>query len=59
MKFLHSYAAFALIILGVVGLVGLQLTGFTVVNILLVIPLVLILTGTVLYVWGQKNESRY
>ena len=46
-------------LLGVAMLAVLHLTGFTIVNTLLLVPLVLILSGLILSVWSAKRESRY
>ena len=59
MKFLRKYGGIALMLLGVAVLAALHLTGFTIVNQLLLVPLVLILAGLILSVWSVKRESRY
>lgn len=45
--------------LGVVLLAAEFFLHFTMVNILLLAPLMIIVLGIVAYVWGQKRESRY
>lgn len=53
------YLGLCLILCGVVMLNVLYLTHFTVVNILLLIPMLLILAGVVLHVYWQKKQSVY
>ena len=45
--------------LGVVLLAAEYVFNFTMVNILLIVPLLFIISGLVSYVYGQKRESRY
>lgn len=48
-----------LVFLGVALLATLYFLHFTVVNVLLLSCLAVIVVGVVVYVWGQKLESRY
>lgn len=48
-----------LISLGVVLLAVQHFLHFTLVNALLISPLLLIIIGVVAYVWGMKRESPY
>ena len=53
---IKNYIGVALISLGVLMLTGLHLAGITFVNVLLVIPLLFIIGGTVVHVWWQKRS---
>ena len=59
MKFLKKYIGLGLISLGAMLLVVLHLLHLTFINILLLIPLGLMLVGTLLHVWAMKRESDY
>jgi hypothetical protein len=48
-----------LIILGILALAVLYLLHFTMVNSLLLCPLLIIVTGVMVYVWGIKREGLY
>ena len=48
-----------LILLGTLLLTAEYFFNFTMVNILLIVPLLFIILGIVSYVYGQKRESRY
>ena len=48
-----------LILLGILLLTAEYVFNFTMVNILLIVPLLFIILGIVAYVYGQKRESRY
>jgi len=57
--YIMKHVGFCLIVLGSVVLILLQLLHFTSINILLTAPLIFILMGIVLHVWGIKRESHY
>ena len=59
MKFLKKYIGIALILTGVTLLVILHFLHLTFINMLLLIPLFLMLLGTLLHVWMMKRESTY
>ena len=48
-----------LMVAGVALLVGLHWYHFTFVNLLLLVPLALILTGVLLHTWAMKRDSTY
>ena len=56
MKTLKDYIGIILISIGVLTLAALHLTGVTFINWLLILPLLLIVAGTVLHVWRQKRR---
>ncbi|MBQ3631372.1 MAG: hypothetical protein II949_09060 [Prevotella sp.] len=55
MKTLKDCLGIILISIGVLALVALHLTGVTFINWLLLLPLVLIVVGTALHVWRQRQ----
>ena len=57
MKTLKDYIGIILISIGVLALVALHLTGVTFINWLLLLPLLLIVGGTVVHVWRQKRSE--
>ena len=59
MKSFLKYLGLALILLGVVLFVVLHLISLTFITKLLLIPFIMVLGGTVLYVWQLKRESKY
>ena len=59
MIFTLKRVGIGLILLGVVLLAAEYVFNFTMVNILLIVPLLFIISGIVSYVYGQKRESRY
>jgi len=59
MKSAFKYIGLTLILIGVALFIAIHLLGFPIANTLVVIPFVLILTGTVIYVWRVKKESHY
>ena len=59
MIFTLKNLALALILLGVLFLAAQHFLHFTFVNALLLVPLFLIVAGIVIFVWGQKRESKY
>jgi len=59
MKFLQKYIGIALIVVGSLMLILLQVCHFTFVNALLLLPLGFIIAGVVIHVWMIKRESRY
>ena len=59
MKFLKKYIGLGLISSGAMLLVILHLLHLTFINFLLLIPLFLMLLGTLLHVWMMKRESSY
>ena len=59
MNFIKKQLGLALILLGVVLLIVLHTVHLTFVNSLLIIPLFLILAGTLCHVWAMKRESKY
>ena len=59
MKSFLKYLGLALILLGVVLFVVLHLMSLTFITKLLLIPFIMVLGGTVLYVWQLKRESKY
>jgi hypothetical protein len=59
MKSFLKYLGLAFIFIGTGLFVALHLLGFTFVNKLMTVPLVLIIGGTVLFVWMLKRQSRY
>jgi len=59
MKKLIKPVGLGLMVVGVGALVALHVVQLTFVNVLLLVPLALVLTGFVLIVWGMKRESRY
>jgi hypothetical protein len=52
-------AGISLIIIGIVALIALYITHFTMVNAVTVTPFCVLLTGVCLYVWGVKREIKY
>jgi hypothetical protein len=54
-----KHVGFCLVVLGVLTLVVLHLLHFTMVNALLFMPLAAIVLGCLLYIYGQKRESKY
>ena len=59
MKFIAKYGGFALILIGVLLFVTLQLLHFTFVNFITFTPLALVIGGVALHVWMKKRESSY
>lgn len=59
MKSFLKHLGLALILLGVVLFVVLHLMSLTFITKLLLIPFIMVLGGTVLYVWQLKRESRF
>lgn len=59
MKSFLKYLGLALILLGTAAFVALHVFHITFVNKLMTVPLVLILGGTVLFVWMLKKQSSY
>ena len=59
MKSFLKYLGLALILLGVVLFVVLHLMSLTFITKLLLIPFIMVLGGTVLYVRQLKRESKY
>lgn len=59
MKSFLKNLGLALILLGVVLFVVLHLMSLTFITKLLLIPFIMVLGGTVLYVWQLKRESKY
>ncbi len=59
MKSFLKHLGLALILLGVVLFVVLHLMSLTFITKLLLIPFIMVLGGTVLYVWQLKRESKY
>ena len=59
MKFLQKNIGIALIAVGSLMLILLQVCRFTFVNALLLLPLGIIIAGVVIHVWMIKRESRY
>lgn len=59
MKSFLKYLGLALVLVGVAGFAALYYYHITFVNKLMAVPFVLVLLGTVLYVWMTKRESRY
>ena len=49
----------SLILIGIVALIALFVTHFTMVNAVTVTPFFILLAGVCLYVWGVKRESKY
>jgi hypothetical protein len=54
-----KYAGFCLVIVGVLMLAVLFFMRITMINALLLIPLLMIITGVLLNVWGIKRETQY
>jgi uncharacterized membrane protein len=59
MKSFLKHLGLALILLGVVLFVVLHLMSLTFITKLLLMPFIMVLGGTVLYVWQLKRESKY
>lgn len=59
MFFTLKHFGLGLIFLGVAMLATLYFLHYTLVNILLIVPLCLVIGGLAFFVWGQKRESRY
>ena len=59
MKFLTKYIGLGLILAGVALLVTLHVLHVTFVNMLLLIPLFLIVSGIVCHIWAMKCQSNY
>ena len=59
MKKIGKYIGIAFMMLGTAMLVLLHIFHFTFINMLLIVPLLLILTGLVLHVRAIKKESAY
>ncbi len=59
MFFTLKRTGIGLILLGILLLAAEHVLRFTMVNTLLLLPLLLIVAGVCAYVWGQKRESGY
>ena len=59
MKSFLKYLGLALIFLGTAAFVALHVFHITFVNKLMAIPMILILVGTILFVWMMKRQSSY
>lgn len=59
MKWRKKHTGLLLMFLSILTFAVLYATHLTVVNRLLVIPLILLLGGLLLYIWGKKRESPY
>ena len=59
MIFTLKRVGIGLILLGILLLTAEYVFNFTMVNTLLIVPLLFIISGIVSYVYGQKRESRY
>ena len=59
MKKLKNALGIMLIVLGVVLLAVLHVLHLTFINMLLVVPLLLIITGVVVHITVQKRQSKY
>ena len=57
MIFTLKRVGIGLIFLGVLLLAAEYVFNFTMVNVLLIVPLLFIILGIVAFVWGQKRES--
>ena len=59
MNFVRKNIGLGLILLGSIMLAAQHLARFTMVNALLVVPLIFIVAGLVIHVWGMKRDSNY
>ena len=59
MKWRKKHTGLLLMFLAVAAFTTLYVMHLTIVNRLLLIPLLLLVAGLLLYVWGTKRESPY